>query len=150
VLVEPTVRHTPVEMGPTSDLHDVAQVTVANQRQGGGDRATAHGVVPEIEVLDAEGRRRLARYRGWDRGLARDLPPAHGDPLYVAEKLQSWRDCHFVEGRPSLTAGTRRRGNTFRVRVSVRGSNFRPVHAEFILVNEGAGKNLSFWQAPKR
>ncbi|MFL5819937.1 MAG: hypothetical protein ACJ76S_04555 [Solirubrobacteraceae bacterium] len=150
VLIEPTVRHTPVELGPTRDVHDVAQVTVANQREAGGDRATARDVVPEIEVFDVEGRRRLARYRGWDSASARDLPPSAQHLLYVAEKLKSWRDCHFVEGSPSLTTGTRRRGNTFRVRVSVRAGNLRPVHAEFVLINEGAGKSLSFWQAPKR
>jgi hypothetical protein len=149
VLVEPTVKHTSVELGPTRDVHDLAQVTVANQREGGGERATAQGVVPEIEVFDVEGRRRLARYGGWDTLRARDLAPADAHVLYVAEKLQSWRDCHFVEGRPSLTTGTRRRGNTFRVRVSLRGDNFRPLRGDFVLINEGAGKTLSFWQAPK-
>jgi hypothetical protein len=150
VLVEPTVKHTPVELGPTRDVHDLAQVTVANQWESGGERATAQGVVPEIEVFDVEGRRRLARYGGWDSARSRELPPAAAHPLYVAEKLQSWRDCHFVEGRPSLTTGTRRRGNTFRVRVSLRGDNFRSVRGDFVLINEGAGKSLSFWQAPKR
>ena len=150
VLVEPTVRHTPVELGPSRDVHDLAQVTVANQREGGGERATARGVFPEIEVLDVEGRRRLARYGGWDSAAARDVPPGGAHVLYVAEKLQSWRDCHFVEGRPSLTTGTRRRGNTFRVRVSLRGDNFRAVRGDFVLINEGAGKSLSFWQAPSR
>ena len=149
VLVEPTVRHTPVELGPTSDVHDLAQVTVANQREGGGQRGAAQSVVPEIEVFDVEGRRRLARYAGWDTAVALDVPPAGAQVLYVAEKLQSWRDCHFVEGRPSLTTGTRRRGDTFRVRVSLRGDNIRPVRGDFVLINEGAGKSLSFWQAPK-
>jgi len=149
VLIEPTVRHTPVELGPSRDVHDLAQVTVANQRESGGERATARGVVPEIEVFDVEGRRRLARYGGWDSAVERDLAPSAALLLYVAEKLQSWRDCHFVEGRPSLTTGTRRRGNTFRVRVSLRGDNFRPVAGDFVLINEGAGKSLSFWQAPK-
>jgi hypothetical protein len=150
VLVEPTVKHRPVELGPTTDVHDLAQVTVANPREGGGQRGTAQAVVPEIEVFDVEGRRRLARYAGWDTAVARDVPPAGANVLYVAEKLQSWRDCHFVEGQPSLTTGTRRRGNTFRVRVSVRGDNIRPVRGDFVLINEGAGKSLSFWQAPKR
>ena len=149
ILVEPTVKHTPVELGPTSDVHDLAQVTVANQREGGGQRGTAQAVLPEIEVFDVDGRRRLARYGGWDTAVARDVPPADAQVLYVAEKLQSWRDCHFVEGRPSLTTGTRRRGNTFRVRVSLRGDNFSPVRGDFVLINEGPGKSLSFWQAPK-
>jgi hypothetical protein len=148
VLVEPMVRHTPVELGPNRDVHDLAQVTVANQLATGGSRATARDAVPEIEVFDVEGRRRLGRYRGWDLALAMDLPPTGHHVLYVAEKLRSWRDCHFVEGAPGLTTGTRRRGNTFRVRASVRGSNFSAVQAEFVLVNEGPGKSLSFWQTP--
>ncbi len=114
-----------------------AFLRVRNAAEGGGEKATARGVTPEIEVAGA-------RHVGWDIGASRDFPPTRVEHIvYVAFKRQDQAFATATLVRPEdRQSGPIWGPSSFAVRLTLRGENFPPRSYAFRLRNEGEGGKL--------
>jgi len=112
------------------DNEDLVVVDVHNDRAGRGEGATARNVLPEIAVFDERGEELIYRHKPYVGPV--DLSPAGEEyTIAIARKVRSVDE--IIVGERRLRPGR------YRVTVTLRGNNVKPMSREYLLRNLGGG-----------
>lgn len=122
-----------------SSITGTAVVSVWNRHDAGGERATARGVVPQVEIFDLGGRR-MFHHVGWAGYSKRDFSPTREEEQMTLAQKEHTSGTILV-GHPNPLHA--RATDTFQGTITLRGENLRrPVTASFIF---GLRKDGSLW-----